>query len=170
MLGVAITIDVDAAPLRGGFAALRAAALDLHPALDAIGRRWADRTRARFTTGIGPDGVEWKPSQRAIRDDGQTLRDSGDLMNSITHEVEGDSVSVGTNKIYGPAHQFGVTILPKKGEFLRFFIPGRGWVFARKVTLPPRPFIGLDAGDAEEFAEILADHLKGSSGSTGAAT
>ena len=43
-------------------------------------------------------------------------------------------------------HQYGATIVPKKGQFLRFPV-GRGrkrrFVFAKKVTIPARSMVPL---------------------------
>ncbi len=158
--GVSIRIDVDAGQLRGGLRALQEAALDPTEAFDVIGRRWVDLTRERFAQGNAPDGTPWKPSQRALRDGGQTLVDKRRLEGSITHEADPEGVTIGTNVVYAAAHQFGATIVPKNKKRLRFFVPGAGWVFAKKVTLPPRPFIGFNQSYGEEFAEILVNFLE----------
>ena len=132
----------------------------MRDAWDVIGRRWVDLTRERFETGTAPDGTTWKPSARAKRDSGQTLVDTRRLQDSITHEPDDRGVTIGTNTIYAAIHQFGGTIVPKAKKALRFFIPGAGWITTRKVTMPPRPFLGANGGDLEEFAEILASRLR----------
>lgn len=158
--GIAATLDMDARPLAGGMKALLAAALALGPAWDVIGRRWVDRNRERMARGVGPDGAAWLPSKRALREGGQTLLDTRQLEGSLTHQADDQGVTIGTDLVKAPALHFGATIVPKTAKFLRFFIPGRGWVFAKKVVLPPRPFVGVGEGDHEEFAEILANHLR----------
>lgn len=42
--------------------------------------------------------------------------------------------------IYALAHEFGVTIYPKKAKALRFEIDGKV-IFAGKVTIPARPYV-----------------------------
>lgn len=160
MPGIAITLHVDATPLSGGLKALLAAALDLGPAYDVIGRRWVDRNRERMAQGVRPDGTAWTPSQRAVREGGQTLLDTRQLEDSLTHEADDKGVTIGTSLLKARALHFGATIVPKIKKFLRFYIPGAGWVFAKKVVLPPRPFIGVNQADGDEFAEILANHLR----------
>jgi len=159
-MAVSIRIDVDAKALQGGLKALRDAGGDMRDTWDAIGRRWVDLTRERFETGTAPDGTTWKPSARAKRDSGQTLVDTRRLQDSITHEPDDRGVTIGTNTIYAAIHQFGGTIVPKTKKALRFFIPGAGWITTRKVTMPPRPFLGANDGDLEEFAAILSNRLR----------
>ena len=78
-----------------------------------------------FAEETGPDGEKWKPSQRAIKEDGQTLTDKRHLRNSIDFELDGDeAVEVGTNIEYGSTHQFG----------------------EETGNLPARPFIGFFRG------------------------
>lgn len=158
--GISVTIDIDAKPLSGGLKALLEAALDLRPAWEVIGRRWVDRNRERMYQGVGPDGTPWKPSRRAEREGGKTLIDTTHLEGSLTDDPDDKGVTIGTDLVKAPALHFGATILPKKGKFLRFVGAGGAVVFAKKVTLPPRPFVGANQGDYDEFAEILVNHLR----------
>ncbi|MES8537205.1 phage virion morphogenesis protein, partial [Cutibacterium acnes] len=50
--------------------------------------------------------------------------------------------AVGTNRVYARIHQLG-------GK------AGRN----RKVTIPARPFLGINADDRQMIGEILNDHL-----------
>lgn len=45
-------------------------------------------------------------------------------------------IRVGTTLIYGPIHEFGGTIRPNKGKYMRFKIGDR-WVTLRGVTIKP---------------------------------
>lgn len=66
----------------------------------------------------------------------------GHLRGSI-HRVAGrDQVEVGSNLVYARIHQYG-------GQ------AGRG----RKVTIPPRPFLGVDADDAAMILAVLRGYL-----------
>lgn len=42
--------------------------------------------------------------------------------------------------IYALAHEYGVTIYPKKAKALRFEIDGKV-IFAKRVTIPARPYV-----------------------------
>lgn len=62
---------------------------------------------------------------RAYRGDGQPLRDTTALLNSITSEQVNDTtISVGTTKVYAPIQNNGGVIRPKKGKWL--WIPAAG--------------------------------------------
>ena len=49
----------------------------------------------------------WTPSLAAEKRDGQTLRDTGRLMGSVSTDHDDRQAAVGTNVVYGPIHQFG---------------------------------------------------------------
>lgn len=75
--------------------------------------------KRRFTTQTAPDGAPWKPSKRAAFDaGGKTLRDTSNLMASITGRADDSAAYVGTNLAYARIHQFGGVVVPKKGKAL----------------------------------------------------
>lgn len=116
-------------------------------------------TRNRFATQSGPGGQRWEPSIRARLTGGLTLRDRGGLEGSITSAHDGETVEVGTNKIYGAMMQLGGTVTPKRAKFLSFVIPGVGRVFAKKVRIPGRPYLGIGEGDQQGLDEVIFDYL-----------
>ena len=127
---------------------------------DEIGVSLTESARLRFIDQSGPDGQPWVPSYRATNQGGETLRDKGILMNSLTHVVLADGVEYGTNVPYaGPLH-FGAEIRAVNGPFLRFKIPGGGWVSKKSVTLPARPFLGINADDEQTISDIINDFLR----------
>ena len=127
---------------------------------DEIGVSLTESARLRFIDQAGPDGQPWVPSYRATNQGGETLRDKGILMNSLTHVVLADGVEYGTNVPYaGPLH-FGAEIRAVNGPFLRFKIPGGGWVRKNAVTLPARPFLGINADDEQTISDIINDFLR----------
>ena len=127
---------------------------------DEIGVSLTESARLRFIDQAGPDGQPWVPSYRATNQGGETLRDKGILMNSLTHVVLADGVEYGTNVPYaGPLH-FGAEIRAVNGPFLRFKIPGGGWVSKKAVTLPARPFLGINADDEQTISDIINDFLR----------
>jgi phage gpG-like protein len=86
------------------------------------------------------------------------LRDEGHLYASITHRASPTSVEVGSNAIYAAIHQFGGTIKAKDAKALRFRI-GDVWVTKESVTIPARPFLGIDDDDRQMIVETVADAL-----------
>ena len=111
-------------------------------ALKEVGAYLVGQVEKRFAEETGPDGETWKPSQRAIKKDGQTLTDTRHLRNSFDFEVDGDdAVEVGTNVEYASAHQFGEET-------------GKGG------ALPARPFIGFNQDDEGFISEVFEKWLK----------
>lgn len=151
---------IDASPIAELVRSLDAVDGEKREALDEIGAAWEASTHARFDSGVAPDGTPWKPSLRALQRGGKTLVGMPRLMGSNTHQVDGNTVEVGTNVEYAAAHQFGVTIKPKSpGGRLRFKLPNGQWAFLKSVTLPARPFLGVGDTDYVTFGEILRDHI-----------
>lgn len=119
--------------------------------LDMIGMTLAENARLRFVDGAGPDGSPWDPLSSttiARRRQGSSvpLRDTGRLMNSITHNVSNGSLSVGTNVVYGPTHQFGA----KKGAYGKSRRGPIPW-----GDIPARPFLGVSDDDLAEIRQIV---------------
>ncbi len=79
---------------------------NLTPVMDAIGADLSENIRLGFTVSEAPWGGAWKPFKKR---QGQPLRDTGRLMNSIAHRADSNSVVVGTADTAGkaPLHQFG---------------------------------------------------------------
>jgi phage gpG-like protein len=93
------------------------------------------------------------------RNGGQTLRKSGALMNSISFDVP-DNQHVtwgpgGTAAPYAAIQNFGGTITAKNGRYLKFFIPGIGWIQKHEVTIPARPYDYVSPQAQNTFSDIL---------------
>jgi len=138
-------VHVDDGVARQALRALRQKAQNLRPVFDEIGGAMTTSTVLRFSRGIGPDGSPWLPSQRALRQGGQTLVDKAHLRSSITHVAGASFVDIGTNIIYAAIHQFG----GKTGRNLA-------------AQMPARPYLGLSSNDNREIVEIVEDHLRSS--------
>ena len=135
----------------------------LERAVRQAGRTLVDLTLERFRTETAPDGRPWRKSARALAQGGVTLSDTGALRRSFSsQQVSRDTVAVGTNARYARAHQFGRTIVPKRGRVLRFTSLGRV-VHARRVTLPARPMLPerLSAAYEEAIARDCLAALPG---------
>jgi phage virion morphogenesis protein len=164
MAGARIEIEGAEAAL-GALAAAAAALGQARPLYDRVGAMLAVSTQNRFELEAGPDGSPWPASLRASLEGGKTLTDTALLRNSLTHEASDAGVAVGTNAPYAATHQFGATIRPRKGEFLRFRGAGNGgFTFAREVTIPARPFLGLDAEDEAAIGRIAAAYVAAAAG------
>lgn len=139
MTGVRVTIDD--AELTAALAALAAVGRDPSPALKPAGVLMVRNTRNRIIAEQAPDGAGWpalKPRTLARKRGPGMLRERamrGGLFGSLTSQVDGARLLVGTNKIYAATHQFGA--------------PGRG--------IPARPFLGVSAEDREEITGIFRD-------------
>ena len=148
-----------------------------------------------------------KHAVQNLKDGSSVARVRGGLMQSVASIVDASRLiaRVGTNLVYGPVHEYGATIRPKRGKFLVFPMPvnearqnvrgtrlAKGWqktmkwrrraslgkgmggvtisgdvvmVFAKKVTIPPRPWLGPALRDEsahiiETFRETLERSLR----------
>lgn len=134
--------------------------------LDAIGQTMTESAVRRLTTtNKAPDGTRWTPSRRAQFKGGRTQLDRGSagLAGSITHRVIPGGVEVGSPLIYAAQRQFGGTIKAKPGRMLVFdSLDAAGnpiKVFARKVTQPARPYLGVSDDDADEIGGLALDFI-----------
>jgi phage virion morphogenesis protein len=141
--------------------------------LEAIGEALVSGTIKRFQDEEDPEGNKWQPSRRtlaagskkaAVKRDakgrilkgsgkiikkgrkggGKTLTDSARLRNSITSDVEGDTVLVGSNVKYSRIHQKG----GKAGK-------------KHKSVIPARPYLGMSKADRQEVADTINDFFSG---------
>jgi phage gpG-like protein len=98
-------------------------------------------------------------SLRAMLEGGQTLVDTARLRQDFGTEVTATSAEWGTNTDYAAIHQFGGVIRAKNAKALRFQIGGN-WVMKKSVTIPARPFLGMDEADETEVVAIVDDWLR----------
>lgn len=157
-MAATLGISLDSEEVQGRVRLARERGQDLRPALRAIARAGVGHSRVRFTTGRDPDGRPWKPSRKPA---GQTLIASGLLMRSISDRPPtADSVEWGSNLKYAGVHQAGATIHAKPGGALHFQIAGQH-ITVSKVDIPKRSFLGANAENMAEFAQILLRHTGG---------
>lgn len=127
---------------------------------ETLGEQLVSSTIERFEDEKGPDGEDWKPSQRAEDEGGQTLSDKGLLKASINYEASPAAVVVGTtDKVKGAIHQFGGTIKPTKAKALKFKTPA-GFATVKKVDMPARPYLGINKEDIEEAKETISQFMQ----------
>ena len=164
MTGAVIEVKIDDTTAAKAFADMARVISDPQPVLRAIGTGLVQVTQDRFESATDPDGNAWadlNPLYASTKRGPGILRESamrGGLMASITYETSADAVQVGTNKIYAAVHQFGATIVPKEAPALIFRIGGK-LVWARSVTIPARPFLGIGSDDEEMILDVVEGAL-----------
>lgn len=146
--------------IQNALEALVSEVADLTPVMDKIGGYLVASVQRRFEISMGPEQSSWRPSIRARSEEGQTLKQSGALATFWSHRAKADGVEVGTSVPYAAIHQFGGTIRAKKAKALHFMIGGEH-VIRKSVTIPARPFLGINAEDEDAILDIFRDHLKG---------
>ena len=162
MAGTSISITLDDAALVRQLGQLIGALTHPEPALRSIGEELQRTTQDRFDPGQkkSPDGTPWarnSPVTIARKGRDNPLYERGILQGSIRYQLSGArGVEVGTNLVYGAAHQFGMV----KGYAGR---TRRGapipW-----GNIPARPYLGLSADDETEVVRILRDYLERQTG------
>jgi phage virion morphogenesis protein len=100
---------------------------------------WAPLAEGTLRTRYG----RMRPSKRARLVAGKKLLiESGRLRRSITYEVDGNTLRIGTDVIYGRIHQLGG-------------MAGRG----RKVHIPARPYLVFRPEDPERIAKAMNEAI-----------
>lgn len=156
MSGVGIEIDV--AGLERAIGAIgRLADLPEEQLLETLGALGERQTRRRIESEkTSPDGAAWAPN----RDGTSILFRSGEhLRDSIAYEVSTPLVRWGSSWQYAHVHQHGATIVPKAAKTLAFTSGGRRR-FAKRVTIPARPFVGVSDANAAEIRRDVVDWLR----------
>ncbi|WP_180031355.1 phage virion morphogenesis protein [Acinetobacter sp. YH12245] len=157
-MAFAITIQADSSPIEavlkqlGNFESLK------NQLFDEIGAGLVDSVQHRFLTGTDVDGNPWKISWRARMQGGETLRNTGRLMSSYTHNVLSSGVEVGTDVAYAPHLHYGATILPKNGQYITFAVGGQ-YRKVKQSVLPPRTQLGINAEDEVMILDIVGSFI-----------
>ena len=151
------------------------------PLFEDIGLSLVTSTQHRFDTSTSVDGSPWPPSLRVKKHGGETLILSGRLYRSITANASATGVEIGTNVVYAAIHQFGGTVNQgARHQTLHFRTDKAGRqrfstakksnrskdvaVHAHTITMPARPFIGLDDDDDAAILKIAENWLAGQGG------
>lgn len=133
-------------------------------ALDAFARVLRTRIQMGFRLSRDPWGGSWAPLNPNLTRRGQPLLNTRRLYGSVGVRREANGILVGTNlrtpgggHSLGAVHQFGATITPKNGKFLRWSPAGaKGFVFAEQVTIPARPFMPIRPNGAVDLPPAWA--------------
>jgi phage virion morphogenesis protein len=138
-----ITITYSDADVRNRLATILRRTGDLRPALASIGEQVRTQTELRWERQVDPDGIPWEPlsaftlswkrkNSRILR----ILESTGRLRDSISYQVFGDRVTIGTNVSYAAKHQLGINV-------------------------PQRRFLGLSEADISEIILLLDNYILG---------
>lgn len=153
-----IEVKLDDARLMTSLRRMMAAAAHPQTAMLEIAALGESSTRMRFRAQTGPDGQKWK---KGWKKSGRTLTKDGHLSGSVSSRATSSEATWGVNRVYAAIHQFGGVIKPKTKKALRFRIAGGGFVTAKQVTMPARPFLGISDDDRDEILHILRKHYGG---------
>lgn len=145
-----------------GLSRLKDAAGDLSVPFGQIAIEVLEHTQDRFQYQYDPDGVPWEPSKRVLEEGGDTLFLHGWLFRSLTNDHGKDFAAVGVEAtgpaaIYARTHQEGATIHPRADsgkKALKTPFGPRG-----SVTIPARPFLGIEERDLTSVEAIILDWL-----------
>lgn len=150
--GVSVEFDSDA--LRRLGADIRRAGRSerrrLTAALAAVGEGGA---RERIHAGgPSPDGAAWQ--KRRSHSTKPLLVQSGHLARSITSTSTANMAEWGSRRVYARIHQLGGQVRPRRAQALRFMVGGKA-VFARKVFIPARPYLGWGPAEREQADMVV---------------
>lgn len=126
---------------------------DLMTNIGAIGESQTRRRIADEKT--APDGTPWPPNKTGTS---ILFRTGEHLLGSVAFVPSADEVEWGASWEWAHVHQDGMTIKPKDAKRLAFVI-GNQQIFARQVTIPPRPFVGLSDDNRTEISDVVTDWL-----------
>lgn len=123
--------------------------------LDQLGGLVETQTKKRIADEKrSPDGKPWKPNIEGS----STLLREGYLLGSIHYVADANEVRVGSGLVYAAIHQFGGAIVAKKAKTLAFTLKGKS-VFAKRVSMPARPYLGVNADNANEIERGIVGYL-----------
>ena len=110
-------------PIQRALGLLGQAAKNVRPALEDIGEMLLRSTDNRFEAEKDPDGQPWaplSPEHLAYKEEKgfnlKILQMRGHMRGTIIWKVSGQTLIVGTNRVYAGIHQFGGTVKFKARE------------------------------------------------------
>lgn len=157
---------------------------DLRPIMPEIAEIIDSSVQENFMVGgrfgnaneMGGGTNRWNVSQRARRQHGQTLVDTGRMRASFQVTITDDGIAIGSNVRYAAAQHYGVdidhpggtpfamiggipTFLKKDGNYP----PGTRFTKAHKIPLEARPWAVVQNEDLEDINEVVVDHFRANS-------
>lgn len=122
---------------------------NMHPVMDSIGMALSNRISGRFETETDPEGKKWaahKPATLASypKNGNRMILDRfGEMLRSLNHHADSQSVTVGFGKKYAVHHEFGTKNMARRG--LIFSDTGNG---------------ALSQQDEDAVVAIVNDYLR----------
>lgn len=155
-MSVSIAIDLGSLPQLGHLLS-RLGAADTEPLMTNIGAALESSTRERIEeTKTSPDGHHWAPNRAGT----STLFATGrHLRDSVAFVASSAMAEVGASWEFAHVHQDGATIVASKAKKLSFMVGNRR-IMTDRVTIPPRPFVGMSADDGREVEHLTTDFLR----------
>lgn len=160
------SVSIEAGGLIQRLGALAARASEIpRQVFEDIGTLLVESVHMNFEVGGRPQ--PWTPSKRVLKEGGQTLVQSGALMNSVAVSAIGDNfveVGMGEGLPYALIHQFGGTIdHPGSDKFQVFEMDGH-MIFthhtkAHTIELKARRYFRIQDTDADGILNILANYI-----------
>jgi len=154
---IELSVDVTSPELQRVLQRIQRGMRSLRPVMDSIGQELESRVSARFETETDPFGRAWEPwspftaATYPADGHGRILDRYGDMLRSLSHKADADSVRVGfgavaskAGDVYAIYHEFGTEFMPRRG--LLTANPERG---------------ELAQGDEAAVLDILGDFLNG---------
>lgn len=164
-----VSITIDDSQLQAALQRLEHAGVDLSPAMRKIAQALHKVTEDNFAAEGRP---RWEPSERAKKEGGVTLQQTGRLAASISTDYSSRDAVIGSNVVYAAIHQFGGKIeraayskqvrhrTDAKGNLVRTsHFNGKGLVFAKdshkraqtrwfeveahSIDMPARPYLPI---------------------------
>ena len=154
------TITLDSSQVTHALNQLSQRVTNMQPAMEAIGKEIVGFVDLSFADAQDPYGNPWaalspvtvekrrKGPRPGVAD--RVMNDTGALKGSITKNASRFEVTVGTNEIYAPTHQFGAT----QGQYA----PHVPW-----GDVPARPFLptsGLPPLWEQDILTVIRHHLE----------
>ena len=158
---IGVSIVIDASSIDGALEKLRPI-LDFEPselmtAIAGMGEFQTER-RIRFEK-TSPDGAAWPPNLKGT----SILAETGEnLIRSLAHSSSAEEAVWGASWEFAHVHQEGMTITPKNGAVLKWWYQKGGnvhFAFAKSVTIPARPFVGISDANAQEIIDLVTNHF-----------
>ncbi|MDH3001471.1 phage morphogenesis protein [Chelonobacter oris] len=107
--------------------------------------------KKRFEAETAPDGKKWRPLSpltSQMKGNDNILRRRGYLSDKTAYNYDSKGVEFGSDAKYARLHQFGGTIKPKRAKRLKL---GESGVYAKQVTVPARPWLGINDNDEAQL-------------------
>ena len=131
-----LIITVEDSAFRAKLEKLQASLGNLTPVMSEIGQQLESNVRQRFETRTDPSGAPWKPwapstqasypsakSKSATRSEygvgnARLLDRYGTMLQSLNHQADGHSVTIGFATDYAVFHEYGTQNMPRRGMLL----------------------------------------------------